>query len=108
MGGTVALLDAASPLAWANPFLTNSKPPRYALWSLPAVKSMEIGSGLHGTTMRGSAHNTPKRTSKVKCARRPITGRHPRRHHQRRRPRCSRRFRRLDTDEATGIGECGW
>ena len=38
------------------------------------MKSMEIGSGLHGTTMRGSATTTPSiRTSKVKCARRPTT-----------------------------------
>ena len=31
----------------------------HALWSLPAVKSMELGSGLSGTFMHGSEHNDP-------------------------------------------------
>ena len=30
-----------------------------AMWSLPATKSLELGSGLSGTLMRGTEHNVP-------------------------------------------------
>lgn len=58
VGGTVALVGRGIPAGLGEPVFDKFQATlAHALWSLPAVKSMEIGSGLHGTTMRGSAHN---------------------------------------------------
>ncbi|MBO74473.1 MAG: chorismate synthase [Flavobacteriales bacterium] len=58
VGGTVALVGRGIPAGLGDPVFDKFQAVlAHALWSLPAVKSMEIGSGLHGTTMRGSAHN---------------------------------------------------
>ena len=54
VGGTVALVGRGIPAGLGEPVFDNCHL-AHALWSLSAVKSMEIGSGLHGTTMRGSA-----------------------------------------------------
>ena len=58
IGGTVALVGRGIPAGLGEPVFDKFQATlAHAFWSLPAVKSMEIGSGLHGTTMRGSAHN---------------------------------------------------
>jgi chorismate synthase len=58
VGGTVILVGRGMPAGLGEPVFDKFQAVlAHALWSLPAVKSMEIGSGLQGTTMRGSAHN---------------------------------------------------
>ena len=58
VGGAVALVGRGIPAGLGEPVFDKFQAVlAHALWSLPAVKSMEIGSGLHGTTMRGSTHN---------------------------------------------------
>lgn len=58
VGGAVVLVGRGIPAGLGEPVFDKFQAVlAHALWSLPAVKSMEIGSGLHGTTMRGSAHN---------------------------------------------------
>jgi chorismate synthase len=58
VGGAIALVGRGIPAGLGEPVFDKFQAVlAHALWSLPAVKSMEIGSGLHGTTMRGSAHN---------------------------------------------------
>lgn len=58
VGGTVALVARGMPAGLGEPVFDKFQAVlAHALWSLPAVKSMEIGSGLAGTAMRGSGHN---------------------------------------------------
>lgn len=58
VGGTVILVGRGIPAGLGEPVFDKFQAVlAHALWSLPAVKSMEIGSGLHGTTLRGSTHN---------------------------------------------------
>jgi len=58
VGGTVTLVARGIPAGIGEPVFDKFQAVlAHALWSLPAVKSMEIGSGLTGTSMRGSDHN---------------------------------------------------
>ena len=58
VGGAVALVARGIPAGLGEPVFDKFQAVlAHALWSLPAVKSMEIGSGLTGTSMRGSDHN---------------------------------------------------
>lgn len=58
VGGSVALIARGIPSGLGEPVFDKFQAVlAHALWSLPAVKSMEIGSGMAGTTMRGSEHN---------------------------------------------------
>lgn len=58
VGGTVVLVGRGIPAGLGEPVFDKFQAVlAHALWSLPAVKSMEIGSGIHGTTLRGSVHN---------------------------------------------------
>ncbi len=64
VGGTIALFGRGIPVGLGEPVFDKFQAVlAHALWSIPAVKSMEIGSGLHGTTMRGTAHNDPIRAN---------------------------------------------
>ena len=58
VGGSVVLVGTGIPAGLGEPVFDKFQAClAHALWSLPAVKSMEIGSGLEGTHMVGSAHN---------------------------------------------------
>ncbi len=60
VGGSIVLVCQGMPQALGNPVFNKFQAAlAQAMWSLPAVKSMEIGSGIAGTFMRGSAHNDP-------------------------------------------------
>lgn len=60
VGGTIALVAKGVPAGFGEPVFDKLQASlAQALWSLPAVKSMEIGSGIEGTFMNGSEHNDP-------------------------------------------------
>lgn len=60
VGGSVVLVCQNMPSALGSPVFDKFQASlAQAMWSLPAVKSMEIGSGVAGTFMCGSEHNDP-------------------------------------------------
>ncbi len=60
VGGTVILVARGVPAGLGEPVFDKLQASlAHALWSLPAVKSMELGSGILGTFMQGSEHNDP-------------------------------------------------
>ena len=107
VGGTVALVGRGIPAGLGEPVFDKFQATlAHALWSLPAVKSMEIGSGLHGTTMRGSAHNDAfhGRAGQVRTATNHSGGIQGGNGED---LVVRVGFKPVSTDEATGIGECG-
>jgi chorismate synthase len=60
VGGTIVMVARGLPAGLGEPVFDKLQATlAHALWSLPAVKSMELGSGLSGTFMHGSEHNDP-------------------------------------------------
>lgn len=60
LGGSVTLVARGVPPGWGEPVFDKLHAIlAHALFSLPAVKSVELGSGLAGTYMSGSEHNDP-------------------------------------------------
>lgn len=60
VGGSVVVIARNVPPGWGEPVFDKLHADlAKALWSLPAVKGMELGSGFSGTLMRGSRHNDP-------------------------------------------------
>ena len=58
VGGTVVVVAQNIPAGWGEPVFDKLHADlAKALWSLPAVKGLELGSGFSGTLMRGSEHN---------------------------------------------------
>ena len=58
IGGAVAVVAKGVPAGWGEPVFDKLHADlAKALWSLPAVKGLELGSGFSGTLMRGSEHN---------------------------------------------------
>ena len=58
IGGAVAVVATRIPAGWGEPVFDKLHADlAKALWSLPAVKGLELGSGFSGTLMRGSQHN---------------------------------------------------
>ena len=58
IGGSVVAVLKGVPSGWGEPVFDKLQARlAHAMWSMPAVKSMEIGSGLEGTRMLGSEHN---------------------------------------------------
>ncbi len=60
VGGAVTVVATQIPAGWGSPVFDKLHADlAKALWSLPAVKGLELGSGFSGTLMRGSEHNDP-------------------------------------------------
>ena len=60
VGGAVSVVARNIPAGWGEPVFDKLHADlAKALWSLPAVKGLELGSGFSGTLMRGSQHNDP-------------------------------------------------
>jgi len=58
LGGTVVVVARGVPAGLGAPVFDKLQAAlAHALWSLPAVKGMELGSGFSGTYMLGSQHN---------------------------------------------------
>lgn len=58
VGGSVVVVATGVPAGWGEPVFDKLHADlAKALWSLPAVKGLELGSGFSGTLMRGSEHN---------------------------------------------------
>ena len=58
IGGSVVVVARNIPAGWGEPVFDKLHADlAKALWSLPAVKGLELGSGFSGTLMRGSEHN---------------------------------------------------
>lgn len=58
VGGVVACVCRGVPAGWGEPVFDKLNALlAHAMFSLPAVKGFEIGSGFSATRMRGSAHN---------------------------------------------------
>lgn len=58
IGGAVVVVARGVPVGWGEPVFDKLHADlAKALWSLPAVKGLELGSGFSGTLMRGSEHN---------------------------------------------------
>ncbi|MDA0912501.1 MAG: chorismate synthase [Bacteroidetes bacterium] len=58
VGGAIVLVGQGIPVGLGEPVFEKFQANlAKAMWSLPAVKSMEIGSGIAGTYMNGSKHN---------------------------------------------------
>lgn len=58
LGGTIRQVSSGVPAGWGEPvYLKLSAALAGAMFSLPAVKGFEIGSGFEGTRMRGSQQN---------------------------------------------------
>ena len=58
VGGSVVVVARNIPAGWGEPVFDKLQSDlAKAIWSLPAVKGMEVGSGFSGTLLRGSAHN---------------------------------------------------
>lgn len=58
VGGAVAVVARGIPAGWGEPVFDKLHADlAKALWSLPAVKGLELGSGFSGTLLRGSQHN---------------------------------------------------
>ena len=57
-GGSIVVVAQACPPGWGEPVFDKLHADlAKALWSLPAVKGLELGSGFSGTLMKGSEHN---------------------------------------------------
>lgn len=60
VGGALVVVAQGVPAGWGEPVFDKLQARlAAALWSLPAVKFMEIGSGIAGTFATGSTHNDP-------------------------------------------------
>ena len=58
VGGLVRCVARGVPAGWGEPVFDKLEADlAKAMLSVPAVKSFEIGSGVHGTRLRGSQHN---------------------------------------------------
>ncbi len=58
VGGSVSAVVTGVPAGWGEPVFDKLQAVlAHAMWSLPAVKAMEIGSGIAGSKMLGSEHN---------------------------------------------------
>ena len=58
LGGAIVVVAQGVPAGWGEPVFDKLQARlAAALWSLPAVKFMEIGSGISGTRERGSTQN---------------------------------------------------
>lgn len=58
VGGALVAVAHGVPAGWGEPVFDRLHADlAKAMWSLPATKSLELGSGLSGTLMRGSEHN---------------------------------------------------
>lgn len=67
IGGTVRCVVRGVPAGWGEPVFDKLEADlAKAMLSLPASKSFEIGSGLHGTFMLGSEHNDAYRADESK------------------------------------------
>ena len=60
LGGVVSCVCRNVPAGWGEPVFDKAEAKlAHAMMSLPATKGFEIGSGLSGTRLKGSAHNDP-------------------------------------------------
>jgi chorismate synthase len=60
VGGVVECRVTGVPVGWGEPFLDSVESVvAHLLFSIPAVKGVEFGSGFAGVTQRGSANNDP-------------------------------------------------
>ncbi len=58
LGGSVVAVLSGVPAGWGEPVFDKLQAVlAHAMWSLPAVKAMEIGSGIEGSHMVGTKHN---------------------------------------------------
>lgn len=58
LGGSVTMVARGVPAGWGEPVFDKLHAlMAHAMFSLPAVKSVELGSGIAGTYMTGSEHN---------------------------------------------------
>jgi len=58
VGGSIVVVAKGIPPGWGEPVFDKLHADlAKALWSLPAVKGLELGSGFSGTLMKGSEHN---------------------------------------------------
>ena len=58
VGGSIVVVAQNVPPGWGEPVFDKLHADlAKALWSLPAVKGLELGSGFSGTLMKGSEHN---------------------------------------------------
>lgn len=58
LGGAVVLVARGVPAGLGEPVFDKLQADlAHALWSIPAVKGMELGSGFAGSAMQGSEHN---------------------------------------------------
>ncbi len=58
VGGAIVMVARDVPSGWGEPVFDRLHADlAKAMWSLPATKALELGSGLSGTLMKGSEHN---------------------------------------------------
>lgn len=58
VGGSIVVVARHVPAGWGEPVFDKLHADlAKALWSLPAVKGLELGSGFSGTLLKGSEHN---------------------------------------------------
>lgn len=69
IGGMIACEAQPMPIGWGEPFFGKLQAQLgHLLFSIPAVKGVAFGSGMHAAHMRGSQHNDPILNAEGKTA----------------------------------------